>query len=814
MHQIKEEDCEVATNLFSRTNSSPQEAQAETMFGDMQLFLGMSVEALESGTSWYPAKIIGINESHRQVLLHFDGFNPRHDKWYDVLGNSIRPLPDEGADAANESPMAPPSPEVENEEDGRAEKQKHRRKRRVKIGFTRKKKSAPKTSSEDAESQQKVKAKKNLSGLSFAIEGTLKIVTEEYITRLIAYNGGECKKNITASIKYVIIGEDPDSSMLRKIGQYGIRIITEGDFLKFAKKLNKPRGRWVRKWSKPVTEQDDGATKQSDSPKRNRRGKVGRSRGGSNDPGESSKESDATSEKTMESSRLRVLAVPLSSTTRADRAQKKGTNSPEAAVSNSLVSSSSTLEFGKVDTSNDTSILGVQNCLAGLQFGNEGKFGSWPLAKIIYKFGGKFVTNISSRVNYLIIGENPRGDRVNKAMSYGINLIDENGLIQLIKEHSENMFTDYTEEQTRKSSSDQAVSNVSDVVEPSSITSSSLQLNKEAGSAFEIEGNSITLPSPAFSPSIRLDSGSHDRSHQRSLFSQHYQGEEESQIIDIDSNNQENQSILSSQEVARARRDHRFSIVVNRGDQTAQNGEVDVDEVNSYRSPIAQNSFVAGNNEAVSLKKGKRGPKKKLIPTDNRVKRARPLNCGSVAAKVARRSNSTSSQPRPRSGSETNQDTEKLSQNEQAFEYLAMNIQCPQMCGAVVDRNQTQSHFENECKNAESECYICGFKMLRKDMDDHISRNIVKHMEILGKELAAGKSFHINSVAENLQLVKKVDALHGKVLSLEKDLRRISELFKRAEKQNKILMQQNERLSKFFSSNSGHESANLSYTMP
>ena len=65
---------------------------------------------------------------------------------------------------------------------------------------------------------------------------------------------------------------------------------------------------------------------QSDSPKRNRRGKVGRSRGGSNDPGESSKESDATSEKTMESSRLRVLAVPLSSTTRADRAQKKGTN--------------------------------------------------------------------------------------------------------------------------------------------------------------------------------------------------------------------------------------------------------------------------------------------------------------------------------------------------------------------------------------------------------------------------------------------------------------------------------------------------------
>ena len=66
-------------------------------------------------------------------------------------------------------------------------------------------------------------------------------------------------------------------------------------------------------------------------------------------------------------------------------------------------------------------LQGVQNCLAGLQFGNEGKFGSWPLAKIIYKFGGKFVTNISSRVNYLIIGENPRGDRVNKVCT----IVDE-----------------------------------------------------------------------------------------------------------------------------------------------------------------------------------------------------------------------------------------------------------------------------------------------------------------------------------------------------------------------------------------------------
>ena len=44
-----------------------------------------------------------------------------------------------------------------------------------------------------------------------------------------------------------------------------------------------------------------------------------------------------------------------------------------------------------------------------------------------------------------------------QAISFGIDLIDENGLIQLIKEHSENMFKDYEEEQARKSSSDQVL---------------------------------------------------------------------------------------------------------------------------------------------------------------------------------------------------------------------------------------------------------------------------------------------------------------------------------------------------------------------
>ena len=57
---------------------------------------------------------------------------------------------------------------------------------------------------------------------------------------------------------------------------------------------------------------------------------------------------------------------------------------------------------------------GVQNCLSGLQFGNEGQFGDLPLAKLVYKFGGKYVTNVTFRLDYLIVGKNPRNDRVKK----------------------------------------------------------------------------------------------------------------------------------------------------------------------------------------------------------------------------------------------------------------------------------------------------------------------------------------------------------------------------------------------------------------
>ena len=45
----------------------------------------------------------------------------------------------------------------------------------------------------------------------------MKRTNERYVTRLIEHNGGECKRYITASVKYVIVGDKPHRGKLRKV---------------------------------------------------------------------------------------------------------------------------------------------------------------------------------------------------------------------------------------------------------------------------------------------------------------------------------------------------------------------------------------------------------------------------------------------------------------------------------------------------------------------------------------------------------------------------------------------------------------------
>ena len=40
----------------------------------------------------YQAKVARINESTRKVLVHFEGWNARHDTWFAFDSTSLRPL--------------------------------------------------------------------------------------------------------------------------------------------------------------------------------------------------------------------------------------------------------------------------------------------------------------------------------------------------------------------------------------------------------------------------------------------------------------------------------------------------------------------------------------------------------------------------------------------------------------------------------------------------------------------------------------------------------------------------------------------------
>lgn len=78
--------------------------------------------------------------------------------------------------------------------------------------------------------------------------------------------------------------------------------------------------------------------------------------------------------------------------------------------------------------------------------------------------------------------------------------------------------------------------------------------------------------------------------------------------------------------------------------------------------------------------------------------------------------------------------------------------------------------------------------MLRKDVDEHISRNIVKHMKMLGVEMGAGKSLYNSLIIQNMKLSQTVEDLQGRVLALEQDRRSQNELNEKIEKQNQMLM--------------------------
>lgn len=77
----------------------------------------------------------------------------------------------------------------------------------------------------------------------------------------------------------------------------------------------------------------------------------------------------------------------------------------------------------------------TSNKLIGKSFlatGTLTKFTREEIKEIIQKNGGKPVTSISKKTDYLIVGENP-GSKVSKATELGITIIDEDTFIQMIE---------------------------------------------------------------------------------------------------------------------------------------------------------------------------------------------------------------------------------------------------------------------------------------------------------------------------------------------------------------------------------------------
>lgn len=79
---------------------------------------------------------------------------------------------------------------------------------------------------------------------------------------------------------------------------------------------------------------------------------------------------------------------------------------------------------------------GVEKPLAGLTFVLTGKFTTLTreeAAETIEKKGGKVSSSVSSKTNYVVVGESP-GSKLNRAQSLGIPAIDEKEFLKLIEE--------------------------------------------------------------------------------------------------------------------------------------------------------------------------------------------------------------------------------------------------------------------------------------------------------------------------------------------------------------------------------------------
>ncbi|CAG5119710.1 unnamed protein product [Candidula unifasciata] len=53
---------------------------------------GEKLEAMDFSRTWYPSKIVDIDEEAKYVLIHFEGWNQRYDEWVPMDSDKLRPV--------------------------------------------------------------------------------------------------------------------------------------------------------------------------------------------------------------------------------------------------------------------------------------------------------------------------------------------------------------------------------------------------------------------------------------------------------------------------------------------------------------------------------------------------------------------------------------------------------------------------------------------------------------------------------------------------------------------------------------------------
>jgi hypothetical protein len=82
-------------------NDNPNRSKNKIERTDIQFRIGEKLEACDSTGTWYPAKIVSIDDNEQSVLIHFIRWSTRFDQWMQMDTDHLRPLPKMVNDSGN-----------------------------------------------------------------------------------------------------------------------------------------------------------------------------------------------------------------------------------------------------------------------------------------------------------------------------------------------------------------------------------------------------------------------------------------------------------------------------------------------------------------------------------------------------------------------------------------------------------------------------------------------------------------------------------------------------------------------------------------